>query len=250
MQEATPYDADAGLYARSFGDVYDQWYRDLDDPAHLTAAFRDRIEIPSRVLELGSGTGRLAEPLRQSGYDVISVDVAPTMLAEAPADTGRICADMTKLALRPSSVDAALIAYNTLFTLDTLDAQRSSLSEVARVLRRGGLLAIEAFIAPETTAGFGTSVRQHPTDPAPDAQLAIVTGPDPARPNTIVGAHIELTSTATTCRPWRVAYQPPHALDTMAASVGLELVARHESWQAHSFGDDSDRHVSWYERNA
>lgn len=247
MHEATRHDTDAGLYARSFGDVYDEWYGDLDDPAHLTNAFLERIEVPSRVLELGSGTGRLASPLHQSGYDVISVDVAATMLREAPADTGRICADMTKLALRPSSVDAALIAYNTLFTIDTLDAQHSCLSEAARVLRAGGLLAVEAFVAPTVTGGYGTSVRRHPTDP--DAQLAIVTGPDPLRPDTIVGAHIELTATAATCRPWRVAYQTPQDLDAMAESAGLRLIDRHESWQAQQFDDDSDRHVSWYQRH-
>lgn len=33
------------------------------------------------VLDLGAGTGRLAHPLIESGYDVVAVDESPEMLA-------------------------------------------------------------------------------------------------------------------------------------------------------------------------
>ena len=236
--------ADHGLYARSFADVYDAWYGDLDDPAHVVDAVAQHRQPPATVLELGSGTGRLATPLAQAGFHVIALDISQPMLAMADAEAHAVAADMTTLPARTKSVDVVLVAYNTLFNVSNRDLQRQCISEAARVLTDDGWLAVEAFVAPsDSPDAFGISQRPHPTDP--DSKLTIVSGPHANQSGIIVGAHIE-TGTQRTCRPWQLAYQNPADLDTCARHAGLELVDRHGDWTGTTFDDDSSRHVSWY----
>ena len=235
---------DTGLYARSFADVYDQWYGTLDDPADLVASLRQVMPAPATVIELGSGTGRLATPLRNAGYRVIAVDVSLEMLGAAPAGPHRVAGDMARLPIAATTADAVIVAYNTLFNLTSVQLQQECFDETRRVLRAGGVFAVETFVAPtapQTT--FGLSSRAHPTDPT--ATLRILTGPDPLDPDIVVGSHIELGS-HTACRPWRLAYQTPDQLDRCAAQADLTLMRRAADWADAAFGDDSGRHVSWY----
>ena len=241
-----PYDSgpqDAGLYARSFADVYDDWYGDLDDPGLLVASFNVACQPGASVLELGSGTGRLAAPLSEAGFGVIALDISTEMLRRTSTGPAPVTGEMTSLPVRDGSVDAILIAYNTFFNLATPDQQQRCLDECARALRPSGLLVIEAFIADDDQNGFGVSVRRHPTSPSD--QLAIITGPDPDNDDLLVGSHVEIGS-STHCRAWRLCYRTPTELDVAAAAAGLRLDARYQNWQHDEFDPNGVRHVSWY----
>jgi SAM-dependent methyltransferase len=238
--------SDAGLYARSFFDVYDDWYGELDDPAALVHAFKSRCPAGAVIVEMGSGSGRLATPLHAGGFVVLCVDVSHELLQTAPLGPYAVTADMAAIPLSSGCADAVLVAYNTLFNLASRHQQQQCFHEAARILRPGGLLAIEAFIADGDDAlPFGVSTQAHPRDP--DAHLVIVTGPDEHDPEVIVGSHIEI-GRSTTCRPWRLTYQSPAALDACADTANLVLRHRHNDWGGTAFGPASLRHVSWYER--
>ncbi len=75
-----------------------------------------------------------------------------------------------------------------------------------------------------------------------------MTGPDETDDDIIVGSHIEIGRGATTCRPWRLAYQSPLDLDACAADAELVLSDRSADWAGAPFAPDGLRHVSWYER--
>ncbi len=62
-------------YGRSFADVYDEWYGDLDDLAVLIELLAELAD-GGPVCELGVGTGRIAIPLAATGVDVIGVDAS------------------------------------------------------------------------------------------------------------------------------------------------------------------------------
>jgi len=251
---------DPGLYARSFADVYDDWYANLDDPALLVSAFQQRLPSTATVVEFGSGTGRLAMPLRHTGFEVFAIDVSESMLRAAWTDVPSVAADIAHVALKENCADAVLIAYNTLFNLEHRTLQERCFAEAARILRPGGLLVVEAFVLPpgdgavtdpsnhDRGIGYGISVREHPTEG--DAMLVIMTGPPgfpTASPDLIVGSHIELLANATICRPWQLAYQNPQALDAAALRVRLRLTERCADWSGSAFDDNSGRHVSWYQ---
>jgi len=237
---------DAQLYARSFVDVYDDWYGDLDDPAAIVQAFQKRIPAPATILELGSGTGRLAAPLADAGYSVVAIDSSAAMLHQSLPGPDSVAADMQTIPLQESAIDGVLIAYNTLFNLAAPGAQQSCLAEISRVLVDGGLLALDLFSSPiDDNEGFGLSIKAHPA--LPEHRLAIVTGPHPTEPGVIVGSHIELTDT-TTCRPWVIAYAAPPVIDEMAEAAALRLIDRHEDWADAPFDVQASlRHVSWYQ---
>jgi SAM-dependent methyltransferase len=255
---SVPDPHDPGLYARSFADVYDAWYGDLDDPTILVDAFGERCAAGAAIVELGGGTGRLAAPLQRAGFRVVSVDASTAMLRETDRAVTCVASDMAALGLRSGCADAVLIAYNTLFNLASRSAQQRCLAEVVRVLRPAGLLAIEAFVAPSaaptdatgdaavTAAAYGISVRNHPTDAT--GSLAIVTAPDPDEADVIIGSHVELLPDRTTVRPWRLVYQSPDELDLCADAAGLGLVDRFADWHGTAWAVSGDRHVSWYRR--
>ena len=239
---------DAGLYARSFSDVYDSWYGTLDDPAALVASLAALHGPGATVVELGSGTGRLAGPLHNAGYNVVSVDISSTMLLSGPDGPHRVCADMATLPLSDSCAQAVVVAYNTLFNLAATSLQQQCFDEASRILGAEGVFAVETFVAPADMGHrFGLSSSPHPDDP--DALLTILTGPDPDDPDIIVGTHLE-QGRNTICRPWRLAYQSPDEPDMCAATTGLRLIRRTADWSDSPFDASSDRHVSWYTPSA
>ena len=240
-----PARLDPGLYARSFVDVYDEWYEHLHDVDEIARAVTQRVGPRTTVVELGSGSGRIAGPLTRQ-HTVIALDSSVAMLQLDPSASLPIGGDMADLPLADDAVDAAIVAYNTFFNLATDDQQRRSLDEIRRVLRPGGWVVIEAFIAPtaDPATPFGISIVPHHT--RPEARMAIATWNDPDDPNLITGAHIELGPDGTRSRPWCLAYHSPAAIDDAAAGCGLELVERHADWAGTEFDPAGVRHVSWY----
>jgi ubiquinone/menaquinone biosynthesis C-methylase UbiE len=110
-------------------------------------AFIARLSIPAgaRVLDVACGTGNTAIPLAQRGCIVTGVDIAPNLLVQAREraaaeglsiqfDEG----DAEQLPYPDASFDAVVTMFGAMF------APRPELvaSELARVLKPGGLLAM------------------------------------------------------------------------------------------------------------
>ncbi len=95
-----------------------------------------------RLLEVGTGTGRIARPLTARGVRVCGVDIAPRMLARfraqmGPRDTAPdlILADATCLPFRIASHPAVLVSH----VLHLIPPWEAALAEMLRVLRPGGV---------------------------------------------------------------------------------------------------------------
>jgi SAM-dependent methyltransferase len=104
------------------------------------------------VLDLGCGTGRLAEPLARLGHPVTAVDNEPQMLAELRAATG-VLADLTTLDLGIRFSAVLLMSH----FVDAADVGFAStvLGVVRRHLRDDGFAVVERH-AP----GWVTSVQE------------------------------------------------------------------------------------------
>jgi len=130
----------------------------VEDPGDLDLYLALANRSGGPVLELGSGTGRLAVPLADAGYHVTAVDVDPAMLerarrrvAEVGGEaTGRlelVEADLLGYSHRgPGTFGLAIIALNSLFLLATRDAQRAAIRTMARHLAPGGLAVIDVWL--------------------------------------------------------------------------------------------------------
>ncbi len=106
----------------------------------------------ARVLDVCCGTGDQAEALRRQGLRVVAADFCMPMLALALPKFSRrkatgpvaVNADALALPLAESGFDGATAAFG-LRNVDDLDL---ALTELARVLRPGGELAILEFAVP------------------------------------------------------------------------------------------------------
>lgn len=232
-------------YGDGFADVYDDWYAEVSPPEATARFLAGQTDGP--VLELGSGTGRLAGPLRAAGVPVIGLDASTAMLVRSrhrhPA-VPVVAADMAELPARAGSFGAVLLAFNTLFNLPTVAGQRRCLTEARRALRPDGLVAVEAFV-PGDGAGEAAD-RVDVVRLEADLVVLRVSRTDPDA-GTVAGHHVELRDGAPVrLRPWQLRFAGPAELDQAAGAAGLSLEARFEDWDQAPFTEASDTHVTVY----
>src|SRR3954463_4603557 len=105
------------------------------------------------VLELGCGTGRIAVPVARGGARIVGIDRSEEMLARARKRVARARGggdvslprgDIRELPFtRGTKFSAVLAAYGILQSLTRERDLTRTFGSVARVLRRGGLFAID-----------------------------------------------------------------------------------------------------------
>ena len=105
------------------------------------------------VLELGCGTGRIAIPIARAGVRIVGIDRSDEMLARARSRIARarlggrlslVRGDIRALPFRSRvKFSAVLAAYGILQSLTRERDLTRTFESVARVLRRGGLFAID-----------------------------------------------------------------------------------------------------------
>ena len=107
--------------------------------------------LSTRFLELGVGTGRIALPFTQAGYDYTGIDPSQPMmerleskLSQAPATPGQprryalFQGDVTALPFTANSFDVIIAAH----VLHLVDGWQKALDEAKRVLRKPGFLML------------------------------------------------------------------------------------------------------------
>ncbi|MFE3854833.1 class I SAM-dependent methyltransferase [Streptomyces griseorubiginosus] len=114
--------------------------------AHLASLdwLLERLAPGSRVLDVGSGTGRpTASALTDAGHEVLGVDVSPVMVdlaaRQVPRATFRL-ADIRELPLEEGAFDAVCV-YFSLLQMSRAEQSRV-LGRLARALRPGGSLVL------------------------------------------------------------------------------------------------------------
>ena len=236
-------------YGDNFADIYDEWYRDLDNIDEVVALVLLLAENGS-VYELGIGTGRLALPIalagEGSGVRVSGIDSSQAMLDQLAAkpraelidaQLGHMVRDMAQ---GPFSV--VLLAYNTLFNLLSAQEQQECIIRCAKSLSTGGHIIVDCFV--------------------PSADMPEHSGPTPHRSSSrgyitsevhvdkaqqlIDGVFIEVVGEKAVRREWKVRFAAPHEIDEMASRAGLQLEQRWETYSKDPFNEHSRRQISVY----
>ncbi len=124
-----------------------RWAREPDHDSYWRyhrAPFLELVPPPGRLtLDLGCGEGRLTRDLAQRGHQVVGIDVSPTVVAAARAQSPElefIEADAAKLPFDDGAADL-VVAFMSLMDIDDM---QGAVREAARVLEPGGrfLLAV------------------------------------------------------------------------------------------------------------
>jgi len=240
---------DSTSYGDGFADIYDDWYADVTDVDATVARMVDVAGAGGRVLELGVGTGRLAIPMAKAGLRVVGIDSSDAMLSKLaerrqPDGTGveTVCGDMVDQ-LPDGPFDACLVAYNTIFNLLDVAAQRRCFSEVASRLRPGGCFVVEAIVPDDgAPSGQNVSVRSMSVDRV----VLSVSDHRPTEQRTS-GQFVEFTeSGGVRLRPWSIRWAAPDELDEMAADAGFRVERRDADMAGAAFDEDADHHVTVY----
>ena len=142
--------------AEAFARLYDL---DLaEDPGDLDLYLALAARADGPILELAVGTGRIAVPLAEAGYQVTGVDLDPAMLDRARRRLGHartgaadrltlVEADLVGLRLANAGTFAlAFIALNSLLVLPSRAAQRAAIRTMADHLAPGGLAVADVWI--------------------------------------------------------------------------------------------------------
>lgn len=125
-----------------------------DEPDIITAA----VPAGARVLELGSGVGRMTHALLDRGFDVTAVDESAEML-ERVRGARTICGPIEELDVG-ESFDAVLLASFLVHAGD-VEVRRGLLRTCVRHLAKGGCVLIQ-----REGEGYHTDVPRERVDPA------------------------------------------------------------------------------------
>lgn len=135
-----------------FSNIYDdqaraQAYAKLEFPATYYLAYRDLSAIigehvqGKKALDFGCGTGRSTRFLRALGFDVVGVDIAAPMLAQArerdPQGEYRLVPDGDLRSLASDAYDLVLSVF-TFDNIPTMEKKVALFRSLARLLTTGG----------------------------------------------------------------------------------------------------------------
>lgn len=201
------------------------------------------------VLELGVGTGRLAIPLAERGFEVDGIDASDAMVAKLREKPG---GDRVRVAIGDfASVPApggpyrlVFVTFNTFYALLTQDEQVGCFRAVAERLTPDGIFALEAFVPDPTRYDRGQRVEAFRVE-ADHVDINASTH-DPVRQR-VAFQHLVAGEEGVRMYPGELRYVWPSEMDLMARLAGLRLRSRHGGWRKEPFTAASTRHVSIYE---
>jgi ubiquinone/menaquinone biosynthesis C-methylase UbiE len=126
-------------------------------PQAIRASILAAVHSPSRILDLGAGTGRIGRVFVEAGDLYVGVDTSLAMLREfrgSAINAVLAQADGRQLPFRDGAFDVVLLMHLLSGTGDW----RSLIDEVRRVCRRGGIVAVGHTVSSES--GINTQLKQ------------------------------------------------------------------------------------------
>jgi SAM-dependent methyltransferase len=243
---------DDGHFGESVAASYDDDAADMYDPAVLEPAvdFLAALAGDGRALEFGVGTGRIALPLAARGVEVHGIDLSEAMLARLRAKPGAERVGMTVGDFSTTSVEGPFrlvyLVFNTIGNLTSQEAQVACFRNAAAHLEPGGCFVIELLVPALQRLPPGETVR-------PFHVSASYWGFDEYDVATqgLISHHLSIAddgSAEHVSIPFRYAW--PAELDLMAQLAGMRLRERWAGWNRDPFTNDSDTHVSVWEKRA
>jgi SAM-dependent methyltransferase len=244
-------DAEDGYFDEPVAARYDEESAEMFAPEVVDPVVDFLAELAGngRALELGIGTGRIALPLMQRGVQVHGIELSKAMAAKLRAKPGGEDIGVTIGDFSTTSVEGTFsvgyLVFNTIGNLTTQAAQVSCFRNVAAHLEPGGCFVIETGLPllrrlppGDRFHVFDVSETHWGIDEYDVATQGLI-----SHHFTVVEGKIELASI-----PFR--YTWPAELDLMAQLAGMSLRERWSGWKREPFTNDSEKHVSVWEKPA
>ncbi|MEP0070349.1 methyltransferase domain-containing protein [Pyruvatibacter sp.] len=237
----------------TFGELNAEGYDFFHDPGTTEISVERIAEVAGsgKILELAIGTGRIALPLLQKGFDVAGIEGSPLMVEKLREKPGGDKIDVVIGDFADVNIDGiydhVCLVFNTLFNLPSQDAQLRCLANSAKRLKLGGTFLVETFVPDISAFTNHQRVSTRHLDRSSVVIEAVVH--DPVL-QTFEFQRIQFTENGTRLVPLPMRYAYPPELDLMAKLAGLRLRDRWGGWNKEPFTSDSKMHVSVYEKAA
>jgi SAM-dependent methyltransferase len=210
-------------------------------------AFLSELAGAGPVLELAVGTGRIALPLAERGVDVHGIDASEAMVERLRSKPGgeRIRVTIGDFADVETEDRYTLVyvVFNTLFALQTQEAQIRCVRNVAATLAADGVFVVDAFV-PDLSR-FERDQRVETERVGLDHAWLGLARHYPVEQR-VESQHLLLTEERLRIYPVQIRYAYPSELDLMAQLAGLRLRDRFGGWRHEPFTAASAAHVSVY----
>ncbi len=242
---------DDGYFDERVAARYDESSAEMFDPAVVDPTVDLLVELAGngRALELGIGTGRLAVPLAQRGVSVHGIELSKAMAERLRAKPGAEQIGVTIGDFSTTKADGkfslAYLVFNTIMNLTTQETQVACFENVAAHLEPGGCFLVEVGVPRlrrlppgETLQAFEVSEMHWGVDEFDVATQGLV-----SHHLVIADGKAERNSV-----PFR--YVWPSELDLMAQLAGMRLRNRWSGWKREPFTNESEQHVSVWEKPA
>lgn len=241
-------DYEPSTYGERIAGIYDdlhEWHLDTGTAVEALAA----LAGDGPVLELGVGTGRIAIPLAERGLSVHGIDASEAMVAKLREKSGGeavevVIGDFADVPAPGGPYALVVVAFNTLFALESQEAQVRCFAGVARNLQEDGTFVVESFVPDVARFDRGQRVSVERLE-ADRIQLE-VSNHDPVGQR-VLANHVVVEDGRIDQYPVQLRYAWPAELDLMARLAGLRLRSRHGGWREEPFTSESVRHISVYE---
>ena len=240
---------DDGYFDERVAIRYDNSAADMFDPAVVDPAvdFLADLAGSGRALELGIGTGRIALPLAKRGVPVHGIDLSKAMVAQLRAKQGGVDIGVTIGDFATTTVDGtfavAYLVFNTINNLTTQAEQVACFRNVAAHLEPGGCFVIEVGVPElrrlppgETVRAFHVSETRWGLDEYEVASQGLTSH------------HFEMVDGTLERNSIPFRYVWPSELDLMAQLAGMSLRERWAGWRREPFTNESDKHISVWEK--
>jgi SAM-dependent methyltransferase len=225
--------------------------RVCDGYGRCSLSFLAELAGRGPVLELAVGTGRIALPLAERGIEVHGIDASEAMVARMRSKPGGDRVPVTIGDFAEVSIEGryalVYLVFNTLFALQTQEAQIRCFANVEAHLAEGGAFVVEAFV-PDLTR-FDRDQRVETQRVGLEEVWLGASRHYPVEQR-VETTHVLMRDDGIRVYPVQLRYAFPPELDLMAQLAGLQLRARFGGWKGESFTAASGLHVSIYERAA
>ena len=223
--------------------------RGLHDEVNQVVDFLSQLAGEGSALELGVGTGRIAQPLSARGVKVHGVDNSHSMLEQAkkePSQRGLLLFDHDMSTFRSAESHALIYCvFNTFWLLSSLSKQQSCLENSRSNLAPNGHLVIE--LSFPYIDKFRDNQLVDLVDVDHDKVLLRCAALSP-KDQVITSNYVLIDSNGIRRFPLKIRCIGPSEFDLMAENAGLELVDRWADWRGNRLSAESKRHVSVYRR--
>ncbi len=140
----------SNLYPDFFARFYDVIYHQVRDGVD-NRFYLDRIgECKGKILEIGSGTGRLLTEALASGADIYGIDISPAMIevlrTKLPSEQRQRISLQSIVDFRSGSgYDLIIAPFRVFMHLTEITDQLNALNNVCRNLKPGGKFIFDVF---------------------------------------------------------------------------------------------------------